>query len=90
MTVELPYPGFKYKVSLVSVVDEKESVICTSTCLETSESWFSTHPEELEDDAVFRSVFSSLIMKDGTVIPNKQLIDLVEKLHAGQNQEADA
>ena len=29
-------------------------------------------------------------MKDGTVIPNKQLIDLVEKLHAGQNQEADA
>ena len=89
-TVELPYTGFKYKVSLVSVVGGKETVICTSTCLETSESWFSNHPEELEKDSAFRSVFSSLIMKDGTVIPNRQLIDMVEMLHAGQSQEADA
>ena len=89
-TVELPYPGFKYKVSLVSVVDEKESVICTSTCLETTQSWFSTHPEELEKDSVFRAVFSSLIMMDGTVIPNRQLIDIVEMLQKGQSQEADA
>ena len=87
-TVELPYLGFKYRVSLVAVSEGNESVICSSTSLETTESWFSSHPEELEKDPVFRSVFSSLIMKDGTVIPNRQLLDIVERLHAGQ--EADA
>lgn len=87
-TVELPYPGFKYRVSLVAVSRGNESVICTSTCLETTCSWFSKHPEELEKDPVFRSIFSSLIMKDGTVIPNRQLLDIVERLHDGQEAVA--
>ena len=89
-TVELPYAGFRYRVSLVAVSGEKESVICTSNTLETSESWFATHADALEDGAVFRSVFSSLIMKGGTVIPNRQLLSLVEKMQSAQKQEADA
>ena len=89
-TVELPYAGFRYRVSLVAVSGEKESVICTSNTLETTESWFATHADALEDSAVFRSVFSSLIMKGGTVIPNRQLLSLVEKMQSAQKQEADA
>ena len=89
-TVELPYAGFRYRVSLVAVSGEKESVICTSNTLETTESWFATHPDALEDGAVFRSVFSSLIMKGGTVIPNRQLLSLVERMQSAQRQEADA
>jgi len=89
-TVELPYAGFRYRVSLVAVSGEKESVICTSNTLETTESWFATHADALEDSVVFRSVFSSLIMKGGTVIPNRQLLSLVEKMQSAQKQEADA
>lgn len=89
-TVELPYAGFRYRVSLVAVSGDKETVICTSNTLETTESWFSSHPDALEDSAVFKSIFSSLIMKDGKVIPNRQLVSLVEKMQCAHKQEADA
>ena len=77
-------------MSLLAVSGDKESVICTSNTLETTESWFSSHADALEDGAVFRSIFSSLIMKGGTVIPNRQLLSLVERMQSGQKQEADA
>ena len=89
-TVELPYAGFRYRVSLVAVSGDKESIICTSNTLVTTESWFATHTDALEDSAVFRSVFSSLIMKGGSVIPNRQLLSLVEMMQSVHNQEADA
>lgn len=89
-TVELPYAGFRYRVSLVAVSGDRESVICTGNTLETTESWFSSHPDALEDGAVFRSVFASLIMKGGTVIPNRQLQSLVERMKPVQKQEDDA
>ncbi len=89
-TVELPYAGFRYRVSLVAVSGDRQTVICTSNTLETTESWFSAHPEALEDGAVFRSIFSSLITKEGTVIPNRQLLSLVEGMQPSQRQEADA
>lgn len=88
-TVELPYHGFKYRVSLVSATGEGETVICTSQELETSESWFCQHPEELEDEKTFRTIFSSVIMKGGAVIPNSQLLTLVDRLQSMQKQEAD-
>lgn len=87
-TVELPYHGFRYRVSLVSVSGESETVICTSQGLETYESWFCEHPEELEDEKTFRAIFSSVIMKGGAVIPNRQLLSLVERLQSMQKQEA--
>ena len=88
-TVELPYAGFRYRVSLVAVSGDRQTVICTSNTLETTESWFSTHPDSLEDGAVFRSMFSSLITKEGTVIHNRQLLSLVEMMQPAQKQEAD-
>lgn len=88
-TVELPYHGFGYRVSLVAVSGDSETVICTSEKLVTSEGWFRAHPEELEDEKTFRTVFSSVIMKGGAVIPNRQLLALVERLQSMQKQEAD-
>ena len=88
-TVELPYHGFRYRVSLVAVSGDSETVICTSDELETSEGWFCAHPEELEDERTFRTIFSSVIMKGGAVIPNRQLLSLVEGLQSMQKQEAD-
>lgn len=88
-TVELPYHGFRYRVSLVSVSGDSETVICTSHELETSEGWFCSHPEELEDEKTFRKIFSSVIMKGGAVIPNRQILSLVERLQSLQKQEAD-
>ena len=38
-TVELPYVGYTYMVSLVASCGEKETVICRSTSLTTTSSW---------------------------------------------------
>ena len=79
-TVELPYVGFTYMVSLVMVSKGKETVICHSTSLRTEKSWLASHPEELGDDVTFRTIFSSLIRKGGEVVLNGQVQALIEKL----------
>ena len=79
-TVELPYVGCTYRVSLVGVCKGKESVICQSTDLTTEKSWLTSHPEELSDDVTFRTIFSSLIRKGGEVIMNGQVQALLEQL----------
>ena len=84
-TVELPYVGYTYKVSLVSICNGRESVICQSTSLTTEKSWLTSHPEELGDDVTFRTIFSSLIRKGGEVIMNGQVQALIEKLDDNRN-----
>ena len=79
-TVELPYVGYTYKVSLVCVCKGKETVICQSTSLKTEKSWLASHPEELSDDVTFRTIFSSLIRKGGEVVMNGQVQALIDQL----------
>ena len=79
-TLELPYVGFTYRVSLVSVCKGRETVICQSTDLTTEKSWLTSHPEELADDVTFRTIFSSLIRKGGEVVLNGQVRALLEQL----------
>lgn len=79
-TVELPYVGYTYMVSLVASCGEKETVICQSTSLTTTSSWLSKHAEELGDDITFRTILSSLIRKGGEVIANGQVRALVDNL----------
>ena len=79
-TVELPYVGYTYRVSLVATCGDKETVICQSTSLTTTSSWFSKHAEELGDDITFRTILSSLIRKGGEVIANGQVRALVDNL----------
>ena len=89
-TVELPYVGYTYKVSLVSVCKGKETVICQSTSLTTEKSWLTSHPEELADDVTFRTIFSSVIRKGGEVILNGQVRSLLDQLDDNRNyMEAD-
>lgn len=79
-TVELPYLGYTYQVSLVAVTAGEENEICRSTRLTTTRSWFSKHPEELHDDVTFRMIFSSLILKGGRLFTNRQMCGLLEGL----------
>ncbi len=79
-TVELPYLGYTYIVSLVSRNAEGEGIICESSPLTTTESYFSTHLEELRDDVTFRKIFASLIDKGGVISANRQVQDLVDGL----------
>ena len=80
-TVELPYVGYTYMVSLVASCGEKETVICQSTSLTTTCSWLSKHAEELGDDITFRTILSSLIRKGGEVIANGQVKAMVDNLN---------
>ena len=80
-TVELPYVGYTYMVSLVASCGEKETVICQSTSLTTTSSWLSKHAEELSDDITFRTILSSLIRKGGEVIANGQVKAMVDNLN---------
>jgi len=80
-TVELPYVGYTYMVSLVASCGEKETVICQSTSLTTTSSWLSKHSEELGDDITFRTILSSLIRKGGEVIANGQVKAMVDNLN---------
>ena len=80
-TVELPYVGYTYMVSLVASCGEKETVICQSTSLTTTSSWLSKHAEELGDDITFRTILSSLIRKGGEVIANGQVKAMVDNLN---------
>ena len=88
-TVELPYVGYTYMVSLVCVCKGKETVICQSTSLKTEKSWLTSHPEELGDDVTFRTIFSSLIRKGGEVIMNGQVHALIEQLESNTFGEAE-
>ena len=80
-TVELPYVGYTYMVSLVASCGEKETVICQSTSLTTTSSWLSKHAEDLGDDITFRTILSSLIRKGGEVIANGQVKAMVDNLN---------
>ena len=80
-TVELPYVGYTYMVSLVASCGEKETVICQSTSLTTTSSWLSKHAEELGDDITFRTILSSLIRKGGEVIANGQVKAMLDNLN---------
>ncbi len=86
-TVELPYVGYTYTVSLVSCCDGKETVICQSTSLTTTSSWLAEHSEELGDDITFRTILSSMIRKGGEVIANSQVQALVNDLQNGTSGE---
>ena len=80
-TVELPYVGYTYMVSLVASCGEKETVICQSTSLTTTSSWLSKHAEELGDEITFRTILRSLIRKGGEVIANGQVKAMVDNLN---------
>ena len=81
-SVELPYPGYTYRVSLVAAGDGGERVICESTGIETTKSWFSQHPEAMNDERVYRKMFPSVIMKGGRITGNRQLAGLFEQMEA--------
>ena len=90
-TVELPYVGYTYRASLVSVCKDRETVICQSTDLTTEKSWLTSHAEELGDDVTFRTIFSSVIRKGGEVIMNGQVQALLEQLENNRTfTEVDA
>ncbi|MBR2281664.1 MAG: DUF4912 domain-containing protein [Spirochaetales bacterium] len=79
-TVELPYLGYSYQVCIVAKNEESETIICKSSVVTTTKSWFAAHPDELRDGAVFRKFFSSLVSNGGIVSENRQVQDLIEML----------
>ncbi len=87
-TIELPYMGYTYQVCLILQSGGEEKVLCRSTTLSIPKSWLSCHPLELRDDVTFRTLFSSLVKKGGTVLDNKQVEDLLGSISAeDQNME---
>ncbi len=86
-TVELPHLGYSYQVSLVLTREGEERVLCRSSAVSTNVSWLSTHPEELRDNITFKMLFSSLVLKGGTVLENNQVRALVSKI---TDYDADA
>ncbi|MBO4409287.1 MAG: hypothetical protein J5775_00895, partial [Spirochaetales bacterium] len=55
-------------------------VVCESSDIVTTKSWFSQHPEEMNDDAVYRKMFQSVVMKGGKITGNRQLAGLFEQM----------
>ena len=86
-TVELPYLGYSYQVSLVAKNEESETSICKSSIVTTTKSWLADHPEELRDDVVFRKIFSSLVSNGGIVSANRQVQDLIDQLSVENSGE---
>ncbi len=89
-TVELPYLGFSYQVSLVAKGEGSEIVICKSSIVTTTKSWLADHPEEVGDDVVFRKIFSSLVSNGGVVSANRQVQDLIDHLSDSYSGEGIA
>ena len=79
-TVELPHLGYSYQVCLVLRKEGEEKVLCKSSPVSTTESWLSTHPEKLRDNVTFKKMFSSLVLKGGTVLENNQVRELIAKI----------
>ncbi|HAN41804.1 MAG TPA: hypothetical protein DCP98_00060, partial [Sphaerochaeta sp.] len=86
-TVELPYLGYSYQVSLVAKNEESETSICKSSIVTTTKRWLADHPEELRDDVVFRKIFSSLVSNGGIVSANRQVQDLIDQLSVENSGE---
>lgn len=77
--VELPWTGKAYRAILVAQYDEKEELLAQSNVTYVQKCWLENHLDVLEDSARFNVLFSSLITKDGCVIKNKQVRDLLEQ-----------
>lgn len=79
-TIELPHSGFNYQVCLIMKAGEEEKILCRSTTLTTTKSWLSSHPAKLKDKTTFRTLFSSIVLKGGTILDNKQTESLIEQM----------
>ncbi len=78
-SVELPWAGRDYKAFLVAQKGEKEEVLAQSNVISVQENWLSSHIETLDEPGRFNVLFSSLFTKEGCVINNRQVRDLLEK-----------
>ncbi len=87
-TIELPHAGYSYQVCLIMVRGEEEKVLCRSTTLSTTRSWLSCHPAELVNSTTFRTLLSSIVLKGGTVLDNKQIEGLIDQVSAESQTEA--
>lgn len=78
--VELPWMGKEYRAVLVAQYNGKEDLLARSNVVCVQKCWLEEHIDVLEDPARFNVLFSSLVTKEGCVIKNKQVNDLLEKL----------
>ena len=78
-SVELPWAGRDYRAFLVAQKGEKEEVLAQSNVISVKENWLSSHIETLDEPGRFNVLFSSLFTKEGSVINNRQVRDLLEK-----------
>lgn len=79
-TIELPHLGYKYKTCLMAQCSDKQVVICQSNTICTSKSFLKSHPEKLQEDRTFKVLIQNLITKEGEVLGNRQVEDLVSEL----------
>lgn len=77
--VELPWTGKEYRAVLVAQYGEEEDVLAQSCAIGVQKSWLEKHLDVLEDPARFNVLFSSLVTKEGSVIKNRQVRDLLEQ-----------
>lgn len=80
--INLPERGYSYLVSLY-YRDDKGNVglLCQSNSVQTPQSYFLTHTEELQaNDDLFTLLFSSLVTKGGIMIDNPLLQEVIKKL----------
>lgn len=86
-TIELPHLGYTYQAFLFAHHSGKETEICHSNTISTTESFLSKHPEELQKESTFRKLFPSLITKGGEVFGNRQVKELVALYNCNQEKE---
>ena len=79
-SVELPWAGRDYKAVLVAHTGKEEEVLAQSNVVSVPKIWLSEHVEALADPARFNVLISSLVTKDGSIINNRQVRDILKNL----------
>ncbi len=77
-SVELPWAGKDYRALLVAQMGKEEELLAQSNVISVKKSWLSDHLEVLENPAKFNVLFSSMFTKEGSVINNRQVRELLE------------
>lgn len=77
--VELPWTKKNYRALLVAKNGDSEEILAQSNTVLVQDSWLFSHLETLSDPNKFNVLFSSMFTKEGSIINNKQVKDLLER-----------
>lgn len=79
-TIELPWEGMNYSISLIANINGNEEVICTGNTIYREKPYLSQHKEVLSNPDRYKVLVSSMVSKEGSLIDSSAVARIVNNI----------